>query len=81
MPKHKKAKPQAKHDKEPRLSTRGIPSRVCVACGGDTFKVLVRLDEDNKIGWWTLSGYCARPDCGTAVTLPCPHTEDAHADD
>lgn len=51
------------------VNTRGIPSRVCL-CGSDTFKVLVKLDEDNEIAWYTLNGYCV--DCRSAVTLPVP---------
>lgn len=57
------------------MDTRGIPSRMCL-CGGDTFKVLVRLDEENTISWYSLNGYCY--ECGAAITLPVP--EDAHAD-
>jgi rRNA maturation protein Nop10 len=52
------------------LDTRGLPSRGCLQCGGDTFKVLIRLDEDNSIAWYTLNGYCA--ECGAAVTIPTP---------
>lgn len=55
------------------LDTRGIPSRACLACGGDTFKVLVRFDEDNEIAWYTTSGYCAS--CDTPVTVPTPVDE------
>lgn len=50
------------------LDTRGIPSRTCLNCGGDTFKVLVRFDDDNTIAWYTTSGYCEG--CGAAVTVP-----------
>jgi hypothetical protein len=57
------------------IDTRGIPSRSCL-CGSDTFKILVRLDDDNTIGWYSLSGYCYG--CGAAVTIPTP--EDAYAD-
>jgi hypothetical protein len=39
-----------------------------VNCGHDTFKVLVRFDEDNTIGWYTTSGYCAA--CDAPVTVP-----------
>ena len=51
------------------LDMRGLPTRQCV-CGSDTFKVLVKLDEDNTIAWYTLNGYCA--ECGAAVTIPEP---------
>lgn len=51
------------------LDTRGMPSRNCL-CGHDTFKVLVRLDEENEIAWYSLNGYCEA--CGAAVTIPAP---------
>jgi hypothetical protein len=51
-----------------RIDTRGIPSRSCLNCGHDTFKILVRFDEDNTIGWYTTSGYCAA--CDAPVTVP-----------
>lgn len=50
-----------------KLDMRGIPTRSCV-CGSDTFKVLVKFDDDNTIAWYTTSGYCAA--CGAAVTVP-----------
>ena len=50
------------------IDTRGIPSRECANCGGDTFKILVRFDEDNTIAWYTTSGYCY--ECGAPVTVP-----------
>lgn len=49
------------------IDMRGIPTRECV-CGCDTFKVLVKFDEDSTIAWYTTSGYCAA--CGAAVTVP-----------
>ena len=52
------------------INTRGIPSRICITCGGDTFKILVRLDEDNEIAWHTTNGYCV--DCRAAITIPVP---------
>ena len=56
-------------DEGPVYDLRGLPTRACF-CGCDTFKVLIKLDEDNTIAWYTLSGYCAA--CGTAVTIPEP---------
>jgi len=56
------------------LDMRGLPTRQCI-CGSDTFKVLVKLDEDNTIAWYTLNGYCA--ECGAAVTIPAPGDADA----
>lgn len=55
------------------IDTRGLPSRECLGCGSDTFKVLVKLDEDNTIAWYTLNGYCA--ECGAPVTIPTPEEE------
>jgi hypothetical protein len=51
------------------VNTRGIPSRVCL-CGNDVFKILVKLDEENEIAWYTLNGYCV--ECRSPVTLPLP---------
>lgn len=50
------------------VDTRGIPSRVCLSCGGDTFKILVRFDEDNEISWHTTNGYCFG--CHAPITVP-----------
>lgn len=70
MPKHKKRK---KGD-IPKIDTRGIASRVCINCGGDTFKVLVKLDpEDFTIAWYTLNGYCIT--CDAPVSIPAPRSE------
>lgn len=55
------------------VNTRGIASATCVACGGDTFKTLVKLDEDFHVTWWTLNCYCA--ECDSAVTIPSPGSE------
>lgn len=59
--------------KDSMIDTRGLPSRVCLNCGGDTFRVLVKLDEDNTIGWYTLNGMCQQ--CDAPVTIPCPADE------
>ena len=69
--KKKKAKEPSR---KPMIDTRGIPSAVCLNCGGDTFKVLVRLDETNRIGWYTFSGYCIG--CDAPVTIPEPDPEE-----
>lgn len=61
-------------DEKPLIDMRGLPTRQCV-CGCDTFKVLIKLDDDNSIAWYTLNGYCA--DCGAAVTIPTPEDADA----
>lgn len=52
------------------FNTRGIPSRICLGCGSDLFKVLVRFDEDGDISFWTTNGYCA--ECHAPVTVPVP---------
>ena len=50
-----------------------LPSIYCPKCLNDTFKILVRLDEeDHKISWYTLQGYCADNTCNAPVTLPEP---------
>lgn len=74
----KKKKPPKEVSRKPMIDTRGIPSSICLNCGGDTFKVLVRLDEDNTIAWYTLSGYCEG--CGAPVTIPEPNPEESLAD-
>lgn len=52
------------------INTRGIPSRVCLSCGEDTFKILVRFDDDASIAWHTTNGYCAT--CKAPITVPVP---------
>ena len=50
-----------------------LPSIYCPKCLNDTFKILVKLDEeDHKISWYTLQGYCADNTCNAPVTLPEP---------
>lgn len=63
-----------KRSKISKIDTRGIASRVCFNCGGDTFKVLIRLDPESfEIGWYTLNGYCAS--CEAPVSIPAPKSE------
>lgn len=52
------------------IDTRGIPSRVCLTCGGEVFKVLVQFDDDGVVAWHTTNGYCA--ECRSPVTVPTP---------
>ena len=44
----------------------GIPTHACV-CGCNVFETLVAF-EDNKVAWYTLTGYCYN--CNNKVTLP-----------
>ena len=50
-----------------------LPSTFCGACLHDTFKILVRLDEDYRIGWYTMQGHCEK--CNAPVKLPEPKEE------
>ena len=58
-----------RYDPRVDISTRGIPSHVCLNCGCSTFKILAAFD-DYEIAWYTLNGYCA--ECDAPVTVPCP---------
>lgn len=50
------------------VNTRGIPSRTCLNCGSEMFKILVQFDEDGQISWHTTNGYCYG--CHAPVTVP-----------
>ena len=53
------------------MPTDALPSVHCPKCLGDTFKILVRLDEETyEIAWYTLQGFCDA--CGSQVKLPTP---------
>ena len=51
------------------INTRGIPSEVCLNCGGKVFKILAQFDE-YEIVWYTANGYCVA--CESPVTVPTP---------
>jgi hypothetical protein len=51
------------------INTRGIPSEVCLNCGGTTFKILARF-TDSELSWYTTNGYCIQ--CESPVTVPTP---------
>jgi hypothetical protein len=52
-----------------KVDTRGIPSHICVSCGGDTFKVLARF-HNYELAWYATSAYCFN--CEAPVTVPTP---------
>lgn len=52
------------------INTRGIPSRTCLNCDCDIFKILVRFDEDGDVAWHTTNGYCHG--CHAPVTVLTP---------
>lgn len=53
------------------MPTDALPSAFCPKCLGDTFNILVRLDEETyEIAWYTLQGLCH--ECGSQVKLPTP---------
>lgn len=52
------------------LDARGIPTRVCLNCGGDLFTVQVSFDEDYEITGYLLNCECAY--CQTKLTAPTP---------
>ena len=53
------------------LPTEALPSVFCPSCLGDTFKILVKLDEDDySIAWYTLQGFCSV--CESPVKIPTP---------
>ena len=54
------------------IDTRGVPSRVCLNCDGEVFKILVKVDDDGEIVWNTSSGYCYQ--CKAPITIPLPET-------
>lgn len=55
-------------DEGSNINTRGIPSRVCLNCGGEIFKILVKFDDDADIAWYTTNGYCHT--CHAPITVP-----------
>jgi len=49
------------------------PSVYCPKCLGDTFKTLVKFDDEtHEIAWYTLQGYCV--ECGAMAKFPTPVT-------
>jgi ribosomal protein S27E len=51
-----------------KISTRGIPSNECLACGSTLFTVQVQFDEDYNVASYLLNAECAI--CGSLVTAP-----------
>lgn len=54
------------------LNTSGMPSRVCLSCGGDTFSTHVKFDDNGHIAWYLTRQpefvLCVM--CGSQVCLP-----------
>jgi hypothetical protein len=53
----------------PRIDQRGVPSHVCLSCGGNVL-VVRAVFEDYAVAAWFLDAECAC--CGAPMTAPCP---------
>lgn len=53
----------------PAIDQRGVPSHVCLSCGGNVL-VVRAVFEDYAVAAWFLDAECAC--CGAPMTAPCP---------
>lgn len=61
----------------PQIDATGVPTHVCINCGGTLFQIHAWF-EDYDIAGWILNGTCV--ECDSPVTVPCP-IDDPEFDD
>lgn len=55
----------------PKIDQTGIPSRICLSCGGEWFQIYAMFDDEYEIAAYFIdNAECAT--CGAAVTVPTP---------